>query len=256
LARALSQHSALWASNESKFLDSLLGQDHAERVYASERERPTVSWLVTNGVSRSEFLSHLGLGINALFTGRSGNRRWIDHTPHYTLIADLLGELFPGALFLHLLRDGRRVVHSMMHFAQMFEEPRRSIVAPTLPSYTRDFGEACRTWRRMVEAGSAFTSLHPKRSLTVRNELLTSDPEIGFAAILEFLGVPSEPAPAEWSSANRVNSSFRLSAAPEGTELTAPNPWHGWPREWRQTFREEAGAILVELGMARREELS
>jgi len=255
LARALSRHPALWASHESRFLAPLFGKARPQRIYVDDRDNPPVSWFATNKVSQAEFLGCLGLGINALFTSRSGGRRWIDHTPHYTLFAEQLSELFPGALFLHLLRDGRRVVHSMVHFADMFDESRRATVEPALPSYMSDFGEACRTWSQMVDEGSAFVDLHPHRSLTVRNELLVVDPVVEFARILEFIDVPSESGPAEWFSANRVNSSFARSGAQVGPGSTAPNPWDSWPCDWRKTFREEAGSTLVALGMATEDDL-
>ena len=83
------------------------------------------AWLTHQQVDRAELLRNLGLGVNALYTSRSGDKRWLDHTPTNTLAIDLLGELFPGAVFLHMLRDGRQVVSSMVNFLSAMPEDRR-----------------------------------------------------------------------------------------------------------------------------------
>ena len=58
-----------------------------------------------------------------LLTRTSNGRRWIDQTPANTLVVDRLAEMFPGARFLHILRDGRRVVHSMINFHRAMGDP-------------------------------------------------------------------------------------------------------------------------------------
>lgn len=78
-----------------------------EKIIPEEIERPTPSWFRTNSVTGDEFIESIGFGINALITSRSGGRRWVDQTPHYTPVAALLARLFPGAKFLLIERDGR-----------------------------------------------------------------------------------------------------------------------------------------------------
>src|SRR5262249_8717023 len=114
LARSLAKHTRLWTSSaESNFLYHLFGGGHLENAFqtaGSRPSRPHGTWLAKEGVAKSEFFRFVGLGLNALYASRSGGKRWIDHTPLYTLMVDTLSELFPGARFLHILRDGRRVV--------------------------------------------------------------------------------------------------------------------------------------------------
>src|SRR6185437_4692741 len=109
-------------------------------------------------VEKSEFSTFVGLGINALFTSRSCGKRWIDQTPLYTLIADLLAEMFPDALFLHIIRDGRRVVHSMVHFANATGEKMKEELAQAdrLPAWATNFKEACKVWSRFVQTSMRF----------------------------------------------------------------------------------------------------
>src|SRR5205814_9030016 len=44
--------------------------------------------------------------------------RWVDGTPEYSLFICGLRKLFPGAVFIHLLRDVKSVVRSMLKFKQ------------------------------------------------------------------------------------------------------------------------------------------
>src|SRR6516164_683846 len=204
LAWSLAQHSRLWTSAESDILHHLFGRGYADRAFRLANERPDGSWIRVQGVDRAEFLGYLGLGINALFTSRRQGKRWIDQSPTYTLMVDVLGDMFPDAFFLHILRDGRRVVNSMVNSG--FGE-----------QWSNDFREACKTWRHFVELAMCFCAEHPARSLTVMNEKLVEDPPARFREIFDLIGVPYEEAPAEFIRTNRINSSYgkdSVAAAP------------------------------------------
>src|SRR5205085_3297536 len=107
LAWSLAEHTHLWTSEETVILEHLYGRGRVDRAFRDTTEPPLKNWFKAQGVERDELLKYLGVGINALITSRSGGRRWIDQTPSYTFIAGLLGRMFPDALFLHILRDGR-----------------------------------------------------------------------------------------------------------------------------------------------------
>jgi Sulfotransferase family len=243
LARSLAEHSAFWTSEESHFLSRLV--ESAGDVYASGLEGHLQSWIWAQGVGRAEFLAYLGTGVNALFTSRSNGRRWVEHTPYYLEIAGPLAEMFPEARFLHMLRDGRRVVHSMLH---LLDRPRLVVGrarsrGPRVGRWGQDFRAACRLWASSVEAASAFVSQHPERARTVVHERLVADPETGFRELFEFLDVDWEPGPVELLRCRRVNSSFG-----EDGEIEPdpdPEPWLGWSPEQLATFHEEAGRTLA-----------
>ena len=243
LARSLAEHSAFWTSEESHFLSRLV--ESAGDIYASGLEGHLQSWIWAQGVGRAEFLAYLGTGVNALFTSRSNGRRWVEHTPYYLEIAGPLAEMFPEARFLHMLRDGRRVVHSMLH---LLDRPRLVVGrarsrGPRVGRWGQDFRAACRLWASSVEAASAFVSQHPERARTVVHERLVADPETGFRELFEFLDVDWEPGPVELLRCRRVNSSF----AEDGEIQPDPDaePWLGWSPEQRATFDEEAGRTLA-----------
>jgi hypothetical protein len=228
LAASLATHSAFSEFGESQILSDLFAGGRLDANY-HRAGRPDGSWLIRRGVSRTEFLRYLGLGLNALFTRVSDGRRWVDQTPNYTLFVDTIADMFPGAYFLHIIRDGRRVVHSMIHY--------RATAEP----WTRDFAAACRTWRRFVTAALDFEVRRPARCLTVVNEALASSPRDNFARILRFLAAPLESGPAEFFANNRVNSSFPLASANKETEQSRTDPWQLWTTDQRAIFEELAG---------------
>jgi hypothetical protein len=248
LAVALGRHSRLWYSGESHVFSTFFDRDRVQKAY----EHGTHRWrlLREQSITRQEFVESLGLGVNALLTSRSAGLRWIEKTPRNTLMADVLAEMFPHASFVHLVRDGRHVVHSMIHFlddpdAQTREDREQGRAGPL---WARDFVVACRTWRAYVEAGLQFCELHPDRCFTVYYHELVADPGGSFGQIYDFLQVDFEGEPAELFGSTRLNSSFSRAAPPA-------DPWSEWTADQRRIFLTEAGAAMVSSGLVGDDEL-
>jgi hypothetical protein len=258
LAWSLAEHSELWTDAETDIFFYMLKDGHLERAFETSVGRPDGTWLRNHGVDRSQFLAHLGLGLNALLTETSRGRRWIDQTPANTLVVERLAEMFPGARFLHILRDGRRVVNSMINFHRTFGDPEdveRMKSAGRLPPWTTDFADACRTWVRFVRIATDFGQREPERTHVVTNEQLITDPEVAMREALEFLGVPDDPAPARFLRSNRINSSFAASGRSKEAPPALTEPWREWLPEQYQVFVEVAGPTMVECGLATEAEL-
>ncbi|HWP95044.1 MAG TPA: sulfotransferase [Gammaproteobacteria bacterium] len=122
--------------------------------------------------------------------------RWVDATPensHYVLP---LARLFPGARFIHLLRDPHAVARSLMKF---------STVGGAARDYERD--EAYRAWLRLVRACvAAENALGPDRVLRIRYEDLIAEPEDTLKRCLGFVGEQWAPACLE-PLQRKINSS-------------------------------------------------
>ena len=250
LAHALGQHPELWVSKESYLLHQLYGNGRVERVWRHNTERATPSWLRAEGVERAEFLGFLGLAVNALFSSRSAGRRWVDQTPLYTMMVDDLAGMFPGASFLHIVRDGRSVVRSMSSFENVFTGLEDTLLPDEIPPWAGDFRLACETWAESVEVASRFGTAHPARYLAVRNEDLAADPEAGFARIHTFLGVRSDDGPARSFGGRRINSSFgRRGSQPHDRRQD------DWTPARRRVFVDIAGDTLIGVGYASAGEL-
>jgi glycosyltransferase involved in cell wall biosynthesis len=258
LAWSLAEHSELWTEAESDIFYYLLRDGSLENAYETATARTDGSWLRNQGVDLEQFLVHVGLGLNVLLTGTSNGRRWVDQTPANTLVVERLGEMFPGARFLHILRDGRRVVHSMINFHRAMGDPEaveRMRDAGRLPPWTTDFGDACRTWTRFVRIATDFGRWHPDRTHTLTNEGLITDPEHTMHGVLEFLGLPQEPGPARFLRENRINSSFAASGRSTQAPPALSEPWREWQPEQREAFLENAGETMIVCGLATEAEL-
>jgi hypothetical protein len=251
LARSLGQHSELWASGESYVLFHLFGPaDLAGRAFDRAMAIPGPRWLRREEVSREEFFLHIGTGVNALFTSRSEGRRWIDHTPLYTLIVGALARAFPGASFIHILRDGRDVVNSMINFGDSRPNPEMAQFAKARIAWATDMGGACETWRDHVEAGMDFCAGNADRAMLVRYEDLVAAPEETFRTIHDFLGVADEKRPARFLASRRIGSSFA-----GRQRLPASEVWAEWAEEQRDKFAAIAGPTMLRWGLATRAEL-
>jgi hypothetical protein len=258
LAWSLAQHTELYTENESDIFFYLLKDGQLERAFEIAISRPDGSWLANHQIDLVQFLAYLGLGLNALFTATSSGLRWVDQTPANTIVVDRLAEMFPGARFLHLLRDGRRVVHSMINFHRTFGDPEtaeRMKQAGRLPPWAVDFRDACHTWERLTRLASNFCRQHSERAFTVRNERLITDPDDAMNEVLEFLGVAREAAPVQFLRTHRINSSFAPSGRSEHAPPELTEPWNEWPAEQRYVFFDEAGEQMVARGLITEPEL-
>src|SRR5687768_11740645 len=159
-------------------------------------------WLREQNVSHKEFLRYLGTGFNALMTSRSQGKRWIDQTPAHTMMTDTLADMFPNAFFIHILRDGRRVVNSLVNW----NHPNRK---KEDAGWKLDFESSCGIWKTFAETALDFCNRHPERSLTVVNEKLATNPRREFHEIFERLGIPYQDQPINYLQSTVLNSSFQ-----------------------------------------------
>lgn len=103
-------------------------------------------------------------------------RRWVDATPENSHYIYPLSKMFPGAKFIHLLRNPHDVASSLMKFSRTGAR-----------DYEHD--EAYRTWTRLTRAAIAGErALGATRVLRLGYEDFTVAPEAAFRRALAFLG--------------------------------------------------------------------
>lgn len=247
LGWALANHSWLWTSGESSVIrDAFSRPESIDRALESARIAGDGSWLRDQEVGRDELLARLATGVNALYTSRSGGRRWLDHTPAHALMVEQVAGMFPGAVFIHVLRDGRQVVESMTNFMAAFPEERKrrfEQAGRSIPWI--EFHAACTTWREYVDAVRSFEARNPTRCLTIRHDRIVREPWRALRDVYRFLRIPFEDGPIAYVRVTRVNSSF-----PDRRPGDYPNPWDEWSPEQRRAFVEIAGETLVDHGFA------
>jgi hypothetical protein len=224
---ALRQHPNLWGGPESDFLDLLVERLRAVWEFGSTRDR--YHWLSGQSVGWAEFVEHIGIGVNSLFSSRSGGLRWVEQTPRYTRQLDEIITLFPRAQFLFMIRDGRQVVESLRNFVEPMTH-----------------GDACVVWRDSIEAGLRFSRSDRADQLCfVSYDDVVQHTEIELRRVMEVLGEPFEPAMVDFIRSRKpINSSFE-----DGGNAPSIEPrWLEWSRADRQTFVEVTGDLLIEMG--------
>jgi hypothetical protein len=178
--------------------------------------------------------------VYAVYAEERGKPRWGDKTPMYMQNLRLLERLFPDALFVHLIRDGRDAALSFLSMP-------RGIVTETWmhPRTPADF--ACQ-WRTEVAAARRLGHRVGSRYLEVRYEELVGGVEAALQRICAFAGLEYEPAMAGY--AGEVD----VSAKPHQQRLLQPPTKN--VRDWRlqmaagdvAAFEQVAGDLLRELG--------
>jgi hypothetical protein len=176
---------------------------NAAVVHQVGAARGHLSILSAMDISRNELLANFGRTINDLIISHrldlektraaipslpefmrrslSGARtRWVDGTPEYSLHIYALKKLFPEAMFIHVLRDVRDVVRSMLNLHRLAGI---QLVA--------NEEEAYRYWLRTVktciQAEQAYGSNVVRR---LPYNALIDHPESAIRFILDFVGEP------------------------------------------------------------------
>ena len=200
LAWGLAQHPQLWTSAESDFMHELFRGNTLFNAFKKAKARPDEGWLEKNRVTYREFTSYFGQGIDALFRSRSKGLTWIDQTPGHTLIAPVLKDMFPNAKFVHIVRDGRQVVQSML--SSGFDELGFDM------NWTTDFENACETWVTYVSKGLKFAADNEVDVFQLTNHELRNNSVKVISDIQAFLGIESDDASAKFLEQRRLNSSY------------------------------------------------
>lgn len=157
----------------------------------------------------------LGSAIGIVFRAyarKFGKPRWGDKRPGYYQYVPALARMFPDAQFVHLIRDGRDCVASLLR----------------MPWFKQDIYAAVCTWIEAIDSGRRAARALPSGSYyELRYEDLVADPAAHLAKLCDFLGEDYDPAMTEphkisgdtlperqvWHSATRAE----VKAAPSGT---------------------------------------
>lgn len=177
-----------------------------------------------------------------------------EKTPDNVSRFPVLEELFPGAKFLHLVRDGRDcLVSSWFHNLRVNRTDTMRDYG-TIGHFVEHFAAA---WASELAAGLGFCAARPDRCLTIRYEDLCHGQTETLAQVFRFLGVDAGEdvvrACVE-DSAFEVMSGGRQPGEEDRNSLMR----RGLPGNWRdhleddvvQRFMAEAGDVMRQLGYA------
>jgi Sulfotransferase family len=148
---------------------------------------------------------------------RSGKPRFGDKTPNYFAIIPQLSELFPGARFIHLIRDGRDVAISSIDagWARYYEHD-------TFP------------WSLAMASRRSYRgTTYEAQILDVRYEDLMRSPEETVRRICSFLGEAFEPAMLEYQQRSDLVPARERRIHPKLEEPISPDAVGVWRRKLR-----------------------
>lgn len=254
LKEMLDRHSALAIPTESYFVPQLWDR-HGERPERAAfledvgRLARIREWGVTPDAvaerlpKEPAFADAIGAVYRA-YADLRGKPRYGDKTPSYMQRLDVLERAFPGALYVHLVRDGR---DAALSFLAMKRRPRFNWARP------RGLLSFAAQWRRELEAARAFGArLGAGRYRELRYEDLVADPERELRGVCEFLGLEFEPGLLEY---HRDVDATSLVDHPKLAE-----PPGAGRSDWRtqlepgqqESFEAVAGPLLDAYGYERR----
>jgi hypothetical protein len=246
----LDRNSQLAVPDESFFVP-LLADRHVRRVDADDflddvRRLQTVKeWGVPLDKLRARLTDRMPVGraiaaIYEVYAEEQGKQRWGDKTPMYMRHLALLRRLFPGAQYVHLIRDGRDAAVSFLSMPagiafETWAHPRNAADFAAL--WRTEVGRARRMGRR----------LGAERYLEVRYEELVAEPENVLERLCAFAGLPYERAMTEHGGSSSEDRAHQQSLK---------RPVAGRARDWRAemspqdvgAFEGVAGDLLRELG--------
>lgn len=140
----------------------------------------TPSW---EDLESCQTIAEVIVELHRIYTRIKGKRCWGQKTPRFVREAELILTYFPGALFIHVVRDPRAVVNSLIH-----SDVHRS-----------NAYHASIRWRMDVQSGLELERLHPENVLRVHYEDMVRDPEKTLRSILSFLNLSYDPVVGESS---------------------------------------------------------
>ncbi len=158
-----------------------------------------------------------------------GGARLLERTALHADHAGLIGEVYPDAHLVHIVRDPRDVVRSL-------------IAQPWGPASVE---EAAAEWRASVLGGLAART--HARYLEIRYERLRAEPRAEVERLYAALGLPRSP--------GAIEAAIEAARVPVNVAPAAPEP--GVPRKRPLTRRELreldaiAGDLMAELGYGR-----
>jgi len=146
-------------------------------------------------------------------TRRSGKDVWVEKTPRHVLHASRIRRLVPCSLFIHMVRDGRDVVASIVDRARKYPD---RFPGQEDPAY------GVRQWNRSLRATAA--AMKEPGHIVLRYEGLTARPEETLKTLCHILGIPFEEGMLEVGAAQDfVLPEERWKAPLEGPLRPAPS---------------------------------
>ncbi len=179
----------------------------------------------------------------------SGKQRIAEKTPHNAIFFPQLHQIFPDSPLVHVIRDGRDVVASLLRMDWI------DVNTGEPMAITQNVRTAADYWLTVVSSArnaAAFDAGLGQRYFELRYENLVANPEPTLRRLFDFLGEPWDPAVLQYYEQSRnlaAESSREQVSQPLYTH--AVGRWqHDLSPEEQAIVKEVAGDLLIDLGYA------
>lgn len=228
LQRILTSHPEVVAVPSETYLFSRGLAPLGERFHHGVRSSPGVGSVFMNREAYIEAVRAFCDAVFAQFLDGDRHRYVLERTPEHALSLDLIGEVYPDSHIVHIIRDGRDVVRSLLSMEWG-------------PDSVED---ATAEWQSCVETGQqAGRQLEHYRE--VRYEALLEDPEEHIRGLFTWLGI--EASDARVAEA-RAEAGARFNVDPRAPEVTSGKWRTGLAPDQLAIFERIAGSTMAALG--------
>ena len=188
-------------------------------------------------------------GLLEKYLSKTGKKRIAEKTPNNIRIFKHLHGIFPDSPLIHVIRDGRDVIASLL--SMDWETPTGEPV-----EYTRDVKKAARFWSSAVTAGRKFAkeiNASDRVYLEVQYEDIVNKSEGCLKELFTFIDEPWDPVVLTYYEQER-NLASESSAKQVSQELytSAIGRWErDLTKEQKEEIKPIIGELLIELGYAK-----
>jgi len=226
LQRILAAHADVAAVPSETYLFSRGLVPLGDRFQHEVRNSLQVGSVYMNRVAYIEALRGFCDAVFAPFL--DGHRYVVERTPEHALALDLIGEVYPDASVIHIIRDGRDVARSLL----------------SMEWGPGSVEEVAEEWRSCVEAAQAAGGRIP-RYREVRYEALLDEPRTQIRALFEWLDLDTSPARMDDALAE---AQALLNVDPRAPGAAAGKWQTGLDADQLAVFDGIAGATMASLG--------
>lgn len=180
---------------------------------------------------------------------KSGKQRIAEKSPNNVFYFYHLSQMFPESPLVHLIRDGRDVVCSLLTMNWVSADSNKRF------SYTENAAEAARYWVQAVAVGKKAGSMPSaqRKYFEVRYEDIVQNPEPTLRRLFTALDEPWNPCVLEFHTKKRDLG--EESSASQVSQKLYSSSVGRWKRdladEDKKMVKEVAGDLLIELGYAK-----
>lgn len=170
-------------------------------------------------------------------TRKSTWARWGDKNNFYIELIPRIHALFPGAQFVHIVRDPRDVACSYLEIPQSDSD-----YVPRLP---QNITEIAHSWRDNIErVETDLAAIDQASSCRLRYEDLVSDPVVSLQMLCEFLDIPFDSGMLDYHETNQRDK-LEPTDFLEWKQLTLSPPQASRIGRYRQDLEPRQATIIA-----------